>query len=136
MSKPFRSWNFLPWKEMFLTALLVVLGVMLLDFGLQLGGQFRPVAIVVNQLLAPPVGVITHFAIALGIGMVAVAILERTFARLNSNILWALLLCLAIGFLVRRWLPPPAILFQIESSEQVFGTIIGVFVKGKPYWRW
>lgn len=136
MGNPFRSWKFLPWKDLFQAAFLTVLIVILGDFGLFLVQPIPAIAQLLERLFTPPFGIIVGLAIAVGIGALAVTLLQRVCARVNNDSLWGLILCIALIFLVRRWLPPPAILFQIESSTHVVGLVIGIFWKGKSDWRW
>jgi uncharacterized membrane protein len=80
-------------------------------------------------------GILVDFAFVVGIGALAVYLLEK-FYRLSVNtaVLWALVLCLAVCLVVKSLLPIPDVLVKFNEI-QLMGIAIGVFWKGRPYWR-
>lgn len=88
------------------------------------------------MLFSPPLGVLTQVAIAIGMGALAVYWLEVWQQRyiLNSSTLWLLVGCLLLGLLIKSLLRLPD--FLVDLSRLAFmGILIGVFWKGRPYWR-
>jgi hypothetical protein len=88
------------------------------------------------MLFSPPLGVLTKVAIAIGMGALTVYWLEIWQQRflLNSSTLWALVGCLLLGLFIKSLLPLPTFLVDL-SSLGLMGILIGVFWKGRPYWR-
>lgn len=83
-------------------------------------------------------GVLVQFAGVVGVGVLAVYLLEKFFANItaNASVLWALVFCLTLCLVVRSFLPVPARLVNIYNNEtQLIAIVIGVFWKGRPYWR-
>jgi hypothetical protein len=138
---PLRRLKFLPWQSLFQAAFLTVMFVVGLEFLLSVGRSHSPVVErFLAALLAPPMGVIISLVIAFGVGALAVAILERlNSSAINTNTLWAMVLCLAIAFLVKRWLPIIPFLFDFGSLPLAL-MMVGVFWRGQAYWsstrRW
>lgn len=75
-------------------------------------------------------------ATAVGIGTLAVYLCERWLPQvlLNTSSLWALVLCLLLGLVLKSLLPLPSLLLDL-SQFTLIGVILGVFWKGRPYWR-
>lgn len=75
-------------------------------------------------------------AAGFGIGALALRVMEQVFRQifLNTGVLWALVACLAVVLFIKSWLPIPALLVTVGSS-QVVGAMLGIFVVGKRYWR-
>lgn len=75
-------------------------------------------------------------ATAVGIGALAVYLCERWLPQvlLNTSSLWALVLCLLLGLVLKSLLPLPSLLLDLSQFTLV-GVIVGVFWKGRPYWR-
>lgn len=78
--------------------------------------------------------IITLIAAA-GFGVLAVYILERFYPQvlINSSSLWALIPCLALTLWLKSLLP----LFVLVSLSypNLVAVLVGVFWKGRPYWR-
>ncbi|NEP28299.1 MAG: peptide chain release factor 1, partial [Moorea sp. SIO3I6] len=76
-------------------------------------------------------------AAAIGVGVLGVYICERWQSQvfLKTSSLWALVLCLMVGLLLKSQLPIPFGLVGF-SMNAVIGVILGVFWKGRPYWRY
>lgn len=138
MFDPLRGLKFLPWRSLLQVSLLVAVIAIVCDFLLALGYlQSDVVQRLLMLVYAPPFGILIQFAIAVGVGALGVYLLERYFRLVSINIptLWALALCLAVVLLIKTLLPLPAIVFNLNEIGLV-GIILGVFWKGRPYWRY
>ena len=128
----------LPWQELSLVSLIatltVVVSEVLLIFSLTyFFFFFKPL----NMLFSSTVfGVLIPIGVAVGMGALAVYLLEWWQKKwlLNNSTLWALVLCLFIGLLLKSLSPLPAILLS-ASKASLISLAVGVFWKGRPYWR-
>jgi hypothetical protein len=90
---------------------------------------------VLGSVLMGPLGLVLVWAIAIGVGALAVFLFEQLHRHLiTTGSLWALILCLAVVFLLRGLLPIPVGLFEIDQTRLIC-MVVGVFWKGRPYWR-
>lgn len=140
MANPLRRLKFLPWRSLFLLSSLVTLIVIVLDLFLWLGYNYSPaIKSAMSLLYGPTLGILVNFAVVVGVGALAVYLLEKIFSKtiVSIPVLWALVLCLAVCLLMRSLLStPPDILVNLDDGEvQLIGIAIGVFWKGRPYWR-
>jgi hypothetical protein len=140
MANPLHRLKFLPWRSLFLISSLVTLIFIVLDLFLTLGYNSSPaIARVINLLYGGSLGVLVQFGVVVGVGALAVYLLEKLFPNvmLNTSVLWALVLCLVVCLLIRSLLPiPPDVLVNLDDNQvQLMGFVIGVFWKGRPYWR-
>lgn len=136
MRDPLYRLKLLPWRSLFLAAGLTALLVLSLEFVIVLAAmQLSVVAGLFRILFSPSLNILTILAAAIGIGALAVFILERgNCPSMNASTLWALVLCLAIVFALRSLLPIPAVLLQF-GYVQLVGLVLGVFFKGRPHWQ-
>ena len=75
------------------------------------------------------------FAVAVGVGALAVYLLERLDRlSINTASLWTLVLCLALLLFLKSLLLP-TVLVDVNNEIQLVGIVIGVFWKSRPYWR-
>lgn len=138
MADPLRHLKLLPWLPLLQLAALTTAIIVAIEFLLLLGyvniSAFRQILELL--LFAPPLGILINFAAAVGTGALAVLLLERLYRRVivNTATLWALVLCLALGLGLKTLLPIPAFLVSL-GQMQLVGAIVGVFWKGRPYWR-
>jgi hypothetical protein len=126
-----------PWRSLLQSATLSNLLIAALEILLFWGVVHSPVVSnVLKMLFSPPLGVLTKVAIAIGMGALTVYWLEIWQQRflLNSSTLWALVGCLLLGLFIKSLLPLPTFLVDL-SSLGLMGILIGVFWKGRPYWR-
>lgn len=137
MNDPWRRFKAQPWQPLLqvaaLTILLVILAEGLLILGLtQLEFLRRSLSLV----LSPPLGIMLSIAATVGVGVLGVYICERWRSQVILNVasLWALVLCLAGGLLLKSLLPLPNVFVGL-SSTTIVGVIVGVFWKGRPYWH-
>lgn len=135
MSNPLARLKQLPWRSLFLVAILTAIVVTLLELAIGFSAQIPGVKPILTTLLFSPLGLLTSLAVAFGVGVLAAYILERRErTTINTGSLWGLVLCLAIVFLIRGLLPIPVGLFQISYISLVSMTV-GLFWKGRPYWQ-
>lgn len=143
MTNPLRQLKHLPWRSLciiagitfaIVTALELLLGLAFSQ--LDEGTQLQIVSILRATLYSPSLSLITVGAIGAGIGALAVFLLEKIEKQvyINASILWSLILCLVIGLIIRHYIPIPALLTNV-SELQLFGMVLGVFWKGRRYWR-
>lgn len=137
MNNPLQRLKQLPWVPLFLVALLTLFWASVLELIL----IFSSTNLVLIQnalrlLFTPPLGMIVFFAISMGIGTLAVMFLEIIYPQviINSGVLWALLFCLLGAMLIRNILPIETEFLQLNSL-MLIGSMLGIFFKGKPYWR-
>jgi hypothetical protein len=132
-----RRLKLLPWREMLQIAALVnciVVGLELfLVWGLIQSEVFRKVFTLLGGSLA---GDIDTFGYRSGNGALAVYFLEYWQQQflLNRVSLWVLVLCLLLGLLLKSFLPLRFFLVSL-SETALIGVTVGVFWKGRPYWR-
>lgn len=127
----------LPWRSLLQSATLSNLLIAALEILLFWGAVRSPVVTnVLKMLFSPPLGILTQVAIAIGMGALAVYCLEVWQQRfiLNSSTLWLLVGCLMFGLFIKSLFPLPAFLVDL-SRLALMGILIGVFWKGRPYWR-
>lgn len=143
MSNPLRQLKYLPWTSLFIVAGITFAIAITLELILGLtynqldeGTQFTIVRILAATLYSPILSLFTIGAIGIGIGALAVFLLETVEKRvfINAGVLWALILCLIIGLIIRSYIPIQALLTDVDQMQLV-GIILGVFWKGKRYWR-
>lgn len=137
MANPLRRLKFLPWLLLFQVAALTTVTVVVLEFLMRLG-YTKSLAInrALYLLFTPPLGILVNVAIAVGVGVLAVTLLENLYKQvvINAAVLWALVFCLALGLVLKALLPIPDILLNLNEIQLV-SMAVGVFWKGRPYWR-
>ncbi len=128
----------LPWQELSLVSLVATLTVVASEVLLRLSLiYFFVILKPLNMLFSSPIfGVLIPIGVAVGMGALAVYLLEwwQKEWLLNNSSLWALVLCLFIGLLLKSFLPLPSILLT-ASKASLISLAVGVFWKGRPYWR-
>lgn len=128
----------LPWQELFLVSLIAILTVVVVEVLLVLSYTYLSVIREpLNMLFFSPIfQILIPIGVAVGMGALAVYLLEWWQKQwlLNNASLWALVLCLFIGLLLKSLLPLPALLVS-ASQPSLIGLAIGSFWKGRPYWR-
>ncbi len=143
MANPLRQLKYLPWTSLIIVSSMTLIIVTTLELVLGLtynqldeGTQITIVRILAATLYSPLLSLFTTGAIGVGIGALAVFLLE-TFKKqvfINAGVLWALILCLIVSLIIRSYIPIPAFLTNVNQLQLV-GIILGVFWKGKRYWR-
>jgi hypothetical protein len=136
MTDPLRRLQYLPWRSLLQVAGFTIVIVIILECLLALG--YTQSSVIRSRLLAlyrPPLAIVLLFATGFGVGVLAVHFLERYHQKvfINTATLWALIPCLALVIFLNSLLPvPPVVNLNIP---QLLGVIVGVFWKGRPYWR-
>jgi hypothetical protein len=119
-------------------SILTLAGVAVLDFGLALGFEH---SIVFKQFLSEclrfPWSLLVMSGVGIGIGALAVILVETLCPRLaiHSSTLWALVLCLLLGLWIKLLLYLPGLFVVSFSQSLLVGLVLGVFGKGRRYWR-
>ncbi len=143
MTNPLRQLKYLPWRSLFIIAGMTFIIVTTIELLLWLtynqldqGTQFAILNLLAATLYSPLLSLLTVGAIGVGIGALGVFLLETLEKRvfINAGVLWSLILCLIIGLVIRNYIPIPALLTGVNQMQLV-GIILGVFWKGKRYWR-
>ncbi|NET44822.1 peptide chain release factor 1 [Okeania sp. SIO2B3] len=128
----------LPWQELLLVSFIATLTVVATEVLLILSFTYFFVLLKpLSMLFSSPIfGVLIPIGAAVGMGALAVYLLEFWQKQwlLNNSSLWALVLCLFIGLLLKSLFPLPPVLVS-ASRASLISLAIGVFWKGRPYWR-
>ena len=135
MSDFLRRLKILPWREMLQIAALVNLTVLGIELFLAWGTKIPAISNALRLLYSSSLGILVPVAIAIGMGSLAVYLLEywQQQFMLNQTNLWLLVFCLFLGVFLKSLLLPP---FFISLSEAtLIGIAVGVFWKGRSYWR-
>ncbi len=138
MNKFWQRLKKLPWQELSLVSLITVLTVAAVEIFLAIAITNSPeVRDVLKLIFASPfLGVFVPLGVAVGMGALAVYLLEwwqKQFLLDNSS-LWALVFCVAIALWLKSLFPIPPLLIAL-SQPAFIAIAIGVFWKGRPYWR-
>ncbi|NEP81044.1 MAG: peptide chain release factor 1 [Okeania sp. SIO3C4] len=128
----------LPWQELLLVSFIATLTVVATEVLLILSFTYFVVILKpLSMLFSSPIfAVLIPIGAAVGMGALAVYLLEFWQKQwlLNNSSLWALVLCLFIGLLLKSLFPLPPVLVS-ASRASLISLAIGVFWKGRPYWR-
>ncbi|MCU0544214.1 MAG: peptide chain release factor 1 [Oscillatoriaceae cyanobacterium Prado104] len=126
----------LPWREMLQISALCNLIIMGIELFLAWAAiQFPAVGNALGLLFRSPLHVFIPCLIAMGMGALAVYFFEfwQQQFLLNRGSLWTLIFCLLLGLFFKSLLLPAFLISLSETS--LIGVAIGVFWKGRPYWR-
>ncbi|HTL89285.1 MAG TPA: hypothetical protein VL134_07780 [Leptolyngbya sp.] len=140
MFDPLRRLKYLPWTELLQVALITIVFMIVIDWLFFQLARIPALLPTIAQLFNSPFSFLIAFGVAVGVGALAVAIIERWFRQivLTDASLWALIPCIALWLWLRSFLPEtvfPQLLTPPLGFESIMGVIVGVFWKGKPYWR-
>ncbi|HEY9738342.1 MAG TPA: hypothetical protein V6D06_18745 [Trichocoleus sp.] len=139
MRDPLRRLKTLPWAILLQNAALTVLIAAVLDFIFLLLLNQLPTALLeggFSVLLNLLFLVLPVLAMA-GVGALSVILMERFFqvVYLDTAVLWALVPCIGLMLFLKGLIPNlPEVLVGLSYS-QIVGVVLGVFLKGKRYWR-
>jgi hypothetical protein len=135
MSDFLRRLKILPWREMLQIAALVNLTVLGIELFLAWGTKIPAISNALRLLYSSSLGILVPVVIAVGMGALAVYLLEYWQQQflLNQTNLWLLVFCLFLGLFLKSLLLPP--LFVSVSQATLIGIAVGIFWKGRPYWR-
>lgn len=137
MNKFIQRFKNLPWSSLLqsvaLTYLIAAIAEILLLWGFT---HAQPLQRMMAILYAPPLGLIVLLAVGVGVGALSIYLIEiRRFAvYLNTTCLWVLFLCLLIALFLYKSILTPIILLS-TSQITIMGILIGLFWKGRPYWK-
>ncbi len=137
MSNFLRRLKLLPWREMLQIAALVNSIVIGLELFLTWGfTHSQAIRNILTLLYGSPLGILIPFATEVGMGALAVYFLEywQQKSLLKQTNLWVLALCLLLGLVLKSFLPVLSFLVSL-SEAALIGVTVGVFWKGRPYWR-
>lgn len=137
MANPLRRLKFLPWRSLLQVSALTTIILVVLEFLLTLGyTQSSAINRTLSFMYTGSLGLLMTFVTAIGVGAMAVYLLERFYQKviINTANLWALVLCLAVFLLLKSLLPLMPILISLDQLQLV-GIILGIFWKGRPYWQ-
>jgi hypothetical protein len=138
MFDPLRPLKLLPWVDLLQVGLLTTLVVSGIEWLLdRLARLWPPLQQLLIWLLSPPSGLLVQLIIAIGIGALAVIVLERRFAqqRITVAVLWALVPCLMLWLGLRSFIPIPPLAGALDFAW-VVALILGIFWRGRSYRRW
>ncbi|NES95356.1 MAG: peptide chain release factor 1 [Desertifilum sp. SIO1I2] len=132
----FNRLKYLPWRSLIVVALLTVAIATVLDLLLVWAIQSAVVSSALSLVLTGILGAIMQFLVNVGIGALAVYLLEhwQGVAILNASTLWALVPCVMLVLFLKSLLIPPAF-FLAVSQMTLVGVVVGIFWKGRPYWH-
>ncbi len=134
MSDFLRRLKILPWREMLQIAAIVNLTVLGIELFLVWGTRIPAISNAL-MLLYSSLGILVPVAIAVGMGALAVYLLEYWQQQfiLNQANLWLLVFCLFLGVFFKCLLLSPVLISLSQAT--LIGIAVGVFWKGRPYWR-
>ena len=138
MRKPLARLKFLPWRSLFQAAFVaVVLLALPVDVLLLLASRYSAQSAALESLLSllmsPLFSLIISLGLPIGLGALAVYVLERIDrSSISTGNLWALVLCVVLLLLLEKVL----LLGAPGFSMTVLALIaVGVFWKGRSHWR-
>ena len=137
MSNFLRRLKLLPWREMLQSSALV--NSIVIGLELFLDWDFTPSLAIRNRvtlLYGSSLEILIPFAAAVGMGALAVYFFEYWQQQflLNRTTLWVLVLCVFLGLVLKSFLTINPLLPSL-SKDALMGVTVGVFWKGRPYWR-
>ncbi len=141
MGRLIQRLKILPWRWLLQNAAITILLVAAIEFLLMLGLELDTsdtVLKVLDMLYSPPLGLIIPILTAIGMGALSVYLFEHQQQQylLNNSSLWALVFCLLFCLFIKSLFPLPMVLVLVKLSRSTFiSMLIGVFWKGRPYWR-
>ena len=133
MYDPWQKFRLQPWKSLFQVAFFTIVIASFIDlaFNLLLINSDLWYRLLASQILI--ISLVYNF----GLGVLGVYIAERwkPEVKLNTSSLWALILCLIICIFLRTLIPIRALLISF-SKYSIIPLIVGLFWKGRFYWRY
>ncbi len=127
----------LPWWNLITVSQVTVAVAAALNLVLFFGIQASPTLfLMLSPWRRPPGLLLIQVGIGLGIGAVAVMGMEA-FKRviISGATLWALVACLLLSLLIMGVIAPPGVWAIGPEQGILVGALIGVFSKGRRYWR-
>ncbi|MBD0336053.1 MAG: peptide chain release factor 1 [Cyanobacteria bacterium Co-bin13] len=140
MRNPLSRLKTLPWVILLQNAALTVLIATVLDFLLLQVFLQLPPALLDGGLSAffSLLFLVLPFLAMMGVGALSVVLMQQVFRSvfLDGGILWALVACLGLVLFLRGLLPWDVSFLVGLSYTQIVGAALGVFFRGKRYWRY
>ncbi|MBD2258176.1 peptide chain release factor 1 [Pseudanabaena sp. FACHB-2040] len=140
MRNPLWRLKTLPWVILLQNAALTILIATILDFLLLQAFSQLPSALLGGRLSAffTLLFLVLPFLAMMGVGAMSVVLMEQVFRSvfLDAGILWALIACIGIVLFIRDVLPWDVSFLVGLSYTQIVGAALGVFFRGKRYWRY
>jgi len=142
MNDPIQRLKAMPWAGLFQVAALttaIAIALDLLLIWLLFHSPLTQAAF--RLLLAHPLDAIMNVVVYVGIGALAVYLMETVFRKLVINIanLWGLIFCLAVVMTIASMLATSINLpsFLVGASQgSLMGLVIGVFATTWRHWRY
>ncbi|HEY9664057.1 MAG TPA: peptide chain release factor 1 [Allocoleopsis sp.] len=140
MRNPLQRLRYLPWLQLSMAALLTALVIAIVEYSLfMVAGQIPAIGNVLLFLFSSPFVAILQFLLAIGVGAVAVISLDKLYPGMviNTAVLWALVPCVLLAIGLKSLLLEGSMGGGLVSLNEIslFGMIVGIFWKGRPYWR-
>jgi hypothetical protein len=138
MRRPFARLKFLPWRSLFQAAFVaVVLLALPVDLLLLLASRYASqspaLESLLSLLLSPLFSLVISLGLPIGLGALAVYVLERIDrSSISTESLWGLVLCVVLLLLLEKWLILGAPGFSLTALALI---AVGVFWKGRSHWR-
>ncbi len=126
----------LPWRSLFLAAILAVVVVKALDFILSFLLRSSGSVSLFELLVTPTGAIFLFFGGGLAVGGLGVLFLEqlKMVVRIYPAILWALVPCLGLSMWLATFLPLGGLGLSDVTQIHLMGMVVGVFGRGRPYW--
>jgi hypothetical protein len=131
------SLKYLPWRSLFLVAILAVITMKAIDFLVWKSFDYTESS-GFAELLSTKIGnLLFLFCEGLAVGGFGVLYLERIgrVGPIYTSTLWTLVLCLFLSLWLSTYLPMKGLGLVDISEVHVMSLILGVFWRGRPYWR-
>jgi hypothetical protein len=131
------SLKYLPWRSLFLVAILAVITMKAIDFLVWKSFDYTESS-GFAELLSTKIGnLLFLFCEGLAVGGFGVLYLERIgrVGPIYTSTLWTLILCLFLSLWLSTYLPMKGLGLVDISEVHVMSLILGVFWRGRPYWR-
>jgi len=135
--QPVNSFKSLPWQTLVSVSVITLGLVMGVDYGLT---HILPSAsqTAIEAMFASPLGGLYSAVVDGGIGILGVVVLEQLMKSrpaIDASTLWALILCLLLGLVLKSWIPFSGVFLGHLHHISLAGILLGVFGKGQRYWR-
>jgi hypothetical protein len=138
MNDPWRKFKLQPWRSLLIVAALTTIVASSLDnIIIWILTRSESAIAFFYSLSSSSLGSIIYLAVTVGFGAFSVFICEiiQPEVVLNTSSLWALVLCLIVSLFLKEAISVPSLLLNLSQVFSI-GMIVGVFWKGKPYWRY
>lgn len=137
MRSPLERLKQLPWLALLQVALLTAIAAIALEYCLFFLSSYIPAVRTLLVILSSGLlGLITPFIVSMGIGAIALFVLERSpRVVINTASLWGLVACVALVLLVIQAIGLFPLGFVGMGETQFVGVLLGIFLKGQPYWK-